>query len=75
MKVVIGLGGGQMRKSNGIFKMVVLLAIVLAIVQKITGSSAFTTSVLGTIQALIITAMPAVLMIAGIYILIRCLFR
>ena len=58
-----------MRKSTSLLKMVILLAIVLAIVQKIT------TSVLGTIQALIITAMPAVLMIAGIYILIRSLFR
>lgn len=64
-----------MRKGTSLLKIVLLLVLVLAIIQKITGSSAFTSSVLGIFQAVIVTAMPAVIMIAGIYILIRCLFR
>lgn len=64
-----------MRKGTSLLKIVPLLVLVLAIIQKITGSSAFTSSVLGIFQAVIVTAMPAVIMIAGIYILIRCLVR
>ncbi len=64
-----------MRKGTSLLKLVLLLVLVLAIIQKITGSSAFTSSVLGIFQEIIVTAMPAVIMIAGIYILIRCLFR
>lgn len=64
-----------MRKGTSLLKLVLLLVLVLAIIQKIIGSSAFTSSVLGIFQEIIVTAMPAVIMIAGIYILIRCLFR
>ena len=64
-----------MRKGTSLLKIVLFLGMVLAIIQKITGSSAFTSSVLEIFQAIIVTAMPAVIMIAGIYILIRCLFR
>lgn len=64
-----------MRKGTSLLKLVLLLVLVLAIIQKITGSSAFISSVLGIFQEIIVTAMPAVIMIAGIYILIRCLFR
>lgn len=64
-----------MRKGTSLLKLVFFLVLILAIIQKITGSSAFTSSVLGIFQAIIVTAMPAVIMIAGIYILIRCLFR
>lgn len=64
-----------MRKGTSLLKIVLFLVLVLAIIQKITSSSAFTSSVLGIFQAIIVTAMPAVIMIAGIYILIRCLFR
>ncbi|BDZ76099.1 hypothetical protein [Claveliimonas bilis] len=64
-----------MRKGTSLLKIVLFLGLVLAIIQKITGSSAFTSSVLEIFQAIIVTAMPAVIMIAGIYILIRCLFR
>ncbi len=64
-----------MRKGTSLLKLVLLLVLVLAIIQKITGSSAFTSSVLGIFQEIIVTAMSAVIMIAGIYILIRCLFR
>lgn len=64
-----------MRKGTSLLKIVLFLVLVLAIIQKITGSSAFTSSVLGIFQAIIVTAMPAVIMIVGIYILIRCLFR
>lgn len=64
-----------MGKETNLLKIVVLLAIILATIQKITGSSAFILSVLGIFQAIIVTAMPAVIMITGIYILIRCLFR
>lgn len=64
-----------MGKETNLLKIVVLLAIILATIQKITGSSVFILSVLGIFQAIIVTAMPAVIMITGIYILIRCLFR
>lgn len=64
-----------MRKGTSLLKIVLFLGLVLATIQKITGSSAFTSSVLEIFQAIIVTAMPAVIMIAGIYILIRCLFR
>lgn len=64
-----------MKKGTGLLKIVLLLVMILAIIQKITGSSTFTSSVLGILQVIVVTAMPAVLMIAGIYILIRRLFR
>lgn len=64
-----------MRKGTSLLKIVLFLVLVLAIIQKITGSSVFTSSVLGIFQAIIVTAMPAVIMITGIYVLIRCLFR
>ncbi len=64
-----------MRKGTSLLKTVFLLVLFLVIIQKITGSSDFTSSVLGIFQAIIVTAMPAVIMVAGIYMLIRCLFR
>lgn len=64
-----------MRKGTSLLKTVFLLVLFLVIIQKITGSSDFTSSVLGIFQAIIVTAMPTVIMVAGIYMLIRCLFR
>ncbi|OUN69334.1 hypothetical protein B5G11_09925 [Drancourtella sp. An57] len=64
-----------MRKGTSLLKTVFLLVLFLVTIQKITGSSDFTSSVLGIFQAIIVTAMPAVIMVAGIYMLIRCLFR
>lgn len=64
-----------MRKGTSLLKTVFLLVLFLVIIQKITGSSDFASSVLGIFQAIIVTAMPAVIMVAGIYMLIRCLFR
>lgn len=64
-----------MRKGTSLLKTMFLLVLFLVTIQKITGSSDFTSSVLGIFQAIIVTAMPAVIMVAGIYMLIRCLFR
>ena len=63
-----------MNKSTGLLKITIFLAVVLTVIQIITGSNAFTMDLLEVFQSMIATAMPIILVMTGIYILIRCLF-
>ncbi|MGN0514453.1 MAG: hypothetical protein ACI4GD_09245 [Lachnospiraceae bacterium] len=63
-----------MNKSTGLLKITIFLAVVLTVIQMITGSNAFTMDLLEVFQSMIATAMPIILVMTGIYILIRCLF-
>lgn len=64
-----------MGKRAGLLKLVILAAILLTIIQKVTGSSDITENLLENFQALVIILLPAILKIGGLYILVRCLFR
>mgnify|MGYP001624118665 CR=1 FL=1 len=64
-----------MGKRAGLLKLVILAAILLTIIQKVTGSSDITENLLENFQALVIILLPAILIIGGLYILVRCLFR
>lgn len=63
-----------MNKSTGLLKITIFLAVVLTVIQMITGSNAFTMDFLEVFQSMIAAAMPIILVMTGIYILIRCLF-
>lgn len=63
-----------MNKSTELLKITIFLAVVLTVIQIITGSNAFTMDLLEVFQSMIATAMPIILVMTGIYILIRCLF-
>lgn len=60
---------------NRFVKFVILVAVFLAIVQKITGSSAFTNYFVRSLGAIIHAVMPGVIVIGGIYIIIKALFN
>ena len=61
--------------GTGLIKLIIIVAILLTVIQKVTGTTAFTTAFLGMVQSLISLAMPVVIVIGGLYLLMRCLFR
>ncbi|MDO5407813.1 MAG: hypothetical protein Q4F28_10880 [Eubacteriales bacterium] len=64
-----------MRAGTGILKFLIIVALVLTIIQKVTGSADTISVFLGNIQSVVYAAMPVLIVLGGIYILIRSLFK
>lgn len=61
--------------GTGFLKIIILLAIILTIIQKFTGTADFTINFLTTAESLIYVALPVLITLGGLYILIKCLFK
>lgn len=61
--------------GTGFLKIIILLAIILTIIQKFTGTADFTINYLTTAESLIYVALPVLITLGGLYILIKCLFK
>lgn len=61
--------------GTGFLKIIILLAIILTIIQKLTGTADFTINFLTTAESLIYVALPVLITLGGLYILIKCLFK
>lgn len=61
--------------GTGFLKIIILLAIILTIIQKFTGTANFTIKFLTTAESLIYVALPVLITLGGLYILIKCLFK
>lgn len=61
--------------GTGFLKIIILLAIILTIIQKFTGTADFTINFLTAAESLIYVALPVLITLGGLYILIKCLFK
>lgn len=62
-------------RGSGLWKLIILVAIILAVTQKVTGSNELIVNFFATAETLIYVALPVIITLGGFYILIKSIFK
>lgn len=62
-------------RGSGLWKLIILVGIILAVTQKVKGSNELTVNFLATAETLIYVALPVIITLGEFYILIKSIFK